>query len=50
MPFVVKKQKDKYRLWNKDKKAFAKPVYNTRQAALNAKRAYERRNPSYGGK
>jgi hypothetical protein len=40
MPFKIVKQKDKYRLYNLDKKQYTKNSFNTRQAAENMKRAY----------
>jgi len=42
MPYLVKKQGDKYRLWNLSKKEYAKPSYNTREAAINAGRNFMR--------
>ena len=36
MPFQVRKIKDKYRLYNLDKKKYVNVNYKTKQSALNA--------------
>jgi hypothetical protein len=36
MPFKVVAKGDKFKLYNLDKKRYAKPTYNTRQSAKNA--------------
>ena len=40
MPFRIDKKPTGYRLYNLDKKRYAKPTFKTRQSALNAKRNY----------
>ena len=40
MPFKVVVKGDKFKLYNLDKKRYAKPTYNSRQAAKNAARAF----------
>jgi hypothetical protein len=40
MPFRVDKVKDGYKLYNLDKKQYAKRTFKTRQAALNMKKTY----------
>ncbi len=35
MPFTVKKVGNKWKLYNEDKKAFAKASFNAKQAAIN---------------
>ena len=40
MPFKVVKVNDKYKLFNLDKKQYAKKTFNTREAANNMKRTY----------
>ena len=40
MPFKVTKVKDGYKLYNLDKKQYAKRTFKTRQAAYNMKRTY----------
>lgn len=42
MPFTVKKVGDKYKLWKPQDKTFAKPSFNTREAAINAGKNYMR--------
>ena len=42
MPFKVVKTKDGYRLYNLDKKQYAKKTFKTRQAAINMKNNYMR--------
>ena len=36
MPFKVVVKGDKFKLYNLDKKRYAKPTYNSRQSAKNA--------------
>jgi hypothetical protein len=40
MPFRIDKVKDGYRLYNLDKKTYAKRTFKTRKAALNMKKTY----------
>ncbi len=40
MPFKVVKVNDKYKLFNLDKKQYAKKTFNSREAANNMKRVY----------
>jgi hypothetical protein len=40
MPFKVTKVKDGYKLYNLDKKQYAKRTFKTRQAAVNMKKTY----------
>jgi hypothetical protein len=40
MPFKVVKKGDKFKLYNLDKKRYAKRSFNTRQSALNAGKGY----------
>ena len=40
MPFKVVKQGEKFRLYNLDKKKYAKPVFKTRQSANKMKNVY----------
>ena len=43
MPFQVKKQPNgKYKLWNIKKKVYAKPSYNSKEAAINAGKNFMR--------
>jgi hypothetical protein len=42
MPFRVDKTKDGYRLYNLEKKQYAKRTFKTRQAAINMKNNYMR--------
>lgn len=42
MPFEVRKKGDKYKLWKIKEKVFAKPTYNTREAAINAGKNFMR--------
>ena len=40
MPFEIRKQGNKYRLYNLEKKSFAKRDFNTRQSATNMKNVW----------
>lgn len=40
MPFRVDKVKGGYKLYNLDKKRYAKRTFKTRQAAINMKKTY----------
>ena len=40
MPFRVDKTKDGYKLYNLDKKRYAKKTFKTRQSAVNMKNTY----------
>ena len=40
MPFKVTKVKDGYKLYNLEKKQYAKRTFKTRQAAINMKKTY----------
>jgi len=42
MPFVVRKQGNKYRLYNLEKKSFTKREFNTRKSASNMKSVYQK--------
>ena len=42
MPWKIIKQEDKFKLYNTEKKKFVNKVFNTRQAAMNTRRNYER--------
>ena len=50
MPYTIKKQGEVYRLWNRDKKSYAKPKFKTRQAAVNSKNNYEKYDKRYNKK
>ena len=40
MPFKIVKQKDKYRLYNLEKKIYTKKSFNSYQSANNMKKSY----------
>ena len=40
MPFRIDKKPSGYKLYNLDKKRYAKPTFKTRQAAVNMKKTY----------
>ena len=40
MPFRLDKKKNGYRLYNLEKKRYAKPTFKTKQSALNMKKTY----------
>ena len=42
MPFRVDKVKDGYKLYNLEKKLYAKRTFKTRSAAINMRRTYMR--------
>jgi len=42
MPFVVRKQGNKYRLYNLEKKIYTKRDFNTRRSATNMKSVYQK--------
>lgn len=42
MPFVVRKQGNKYRLYNLQKKIYTKRDFNTRKSASNMKNVYQK--------
>lgn len=48
MPFQVKKTEEGYKLWNKDKKQFAKRTFKDKATAEKMKNVYD--NFSYGRK
>lgn len=49
MPFVIKgNKKEGYKLWNKDKKTFAKKTFDTKEKAEKMRAVYD--NFSYGKK
>ena len=50
MPFKVVKVKEGYKLYNLDKKKYAKKTFKSRQSAVNMKNAYmkyDKRKKSY---
>jgi len=42
MPFTIKKVGDVYKLYNTDKKVFAKKSFKTKQSAINMRKNYMR--------
>jgi heme/copper-type cytochrome/quinol oxidase subunit 2 len=49
MPFVIKgNKKEGYKLWNKDKKTYAKKTFDTKEKAEKMKAVYD--NFAYGRK
>ena len=40
MPFRIDKKNNGYKLYNLDKKRYAKPTFKTRQSAMNASKNY----------